>query len=442
MASGALRARPASFAGLAAALFLAISTITLFGSLIAAAATTADGSDLALIGGAFGEIAMIMATFVAVTTLGFTVRQQHRELVLLRTVAATPRQVRRLIRVQVVGVIAVVSPPAWLTGALAARVFLSALVDRGLAPAGTTVPGNPLPLVAATLATTLVGLLAAVFATGRVSRGTPSAALTATSAGADRIGWFRLLLGLVVTGGVGVLCVFLTGREPDQAAQAAMLGALASMIAVVLLGPLLARVVITLLGLPLRWHGGEPGGRLAALNLRGHAHRLSAAVVPIALLVGLSTAFVAITGTIRQHAAGALPDAASDTDVWLRGVEVAMLALFGSVATINTLIALTVARKREYALLRLIGATRRQLVRMLAAESALTALTGVLLGLLVAAPVSVAFALSLGDGPLPYLSPGGYAPILAGAVVLAVVTEMAAGLRTVALDPAATVTAP
>jgi putative ABC transport system permease protein len=411
--------------------------------MIAAAVTAEGDSDLALIGGAFGEIAMIMATFVAVTTLGFAIRRQYRELALLRTVAATPRQVRRFVRFQVVGLVLLVSPPAWATGVIAARIFLSALADRGLAPVGATVPGNPLPLFIATLATALVGLLAAVFATWRISRGTPGAAMAGTSAETDRIGWFRVLLGLIVVGGVGVLCVFLVDQEPDEAAQAALLGALALMVALALLGPLPVRIVVTLLGLPLRlFRGGESGGWLAAANMRGHAHRLSSAVVPIALLVGLSTTFMAITDTIRHHMAGVLPDAASDNDVWLRGVEVAMLALFGTVATLNTLISLTTARKREYALLTLIGATKRQLVRMLAAESVLTALTGVVLGIAIAAPVSVAFALSLTDDPIPYVSMGSYAPILVGAVILAVTAETAAGLRTIALDPATTVTAP
>jgi putative ABC transport system permease protein len=443
MAFGALRTRPASFAGLASALFLAVSAITMFGSMIAAAATSGGGSDLGAIGGAFGEIVMVMATFVAVTTLGFAIRQQYRELALLRTVAATPRQVRRLIRLELAGVLLLISPPAWVAGAIAARVFLTALVDRGLAPVGATVPGNPLPPVIATLATALAGLLATVFATWRISHRTPSAALTETAAETGRIGWFRVLLGLIVIGGVGVLCAFLAGREPDEAAQAALLGALASMIAVALLGPLPARIVVTLLGLPLRLsRGRESGGWLAAATMRGHAHRLSSAVVPIALLIGLSTTFLAVTGTIRHRMAGALPDAVSDNDVWLRGVEVAMLALFGTVATLTTLISLTADRKREYALLTLIGATKRQLVRMLAAESVLTALTGVVLGTAIAAPVSVAFALSLSDHPLPYVSMGSYAPTLVGAVVVAVTTEMAAGLRIVMLDPATTVTAP
>ncbi|UAB99421.1 FtsX-like permease family protein [Dactylosporangium vinaceum] len=438
MAFGALRTRPASFAGLAAALFLAVSAIAMFGSLLAAAAT-GGGSDLGAIGGAFGEIVIIMATFVAVTTLGFAVRQQHRELALLRTVAATPRQVRRLIRCQVAGLTLLVSPPAWALGAIAARLFLRALVDRGLAPAGATVPAGPLPLLLATPATALAGLIAAAFATWRISHGPPSAALVETAAPTGGIGRVRGGLGLLVAGGAGALCRFVAGREPDEAAQGALLSALALMVALALLGPWAARLVVTVLGLPLRLaRGAGAGGWLAAVNLRGHAHRLSSAVVPIALLVGLSTTFVVVTATMRHAAAVVVPEG----DVWLRGVEVAMLALFGTVATLSTLVALTADRRREYALLRLVGATRRQLVRALAAEAVLTALTGAVLGTAVAAPAAVAFALAVGGGPVPYVSVGSDAPILAGAMILAVATQLGAGLRVIALDPATTLAAP
>lgn len=97
LALGQMRRRPAAFAGLAVALLLAIATLTLFGLLFAADSTTpaaarkaADGPGLMVIAGAFGEIAVLVAFFVVVNALGFAVRQQHRELALLRTIAATP----------------------------------------------------------------------------------------------------------------------------------------------------------------------------------------------------------------------------------------------------------------------------------------------------------------------------------------------------------------
>ena len=73
IALGQMRRRPAAFVGLAVALFLAVVTVTLFGSLFAADAVApeadrkgVDGPGLAVIAGAFGEIAVLVAFFVVV----------------------------------------------------------------------------------------------------------------------------------------------------------------------------------------------------------------------------------------------------------------------------------------------------------------------------------------------------------------------------------------
>jgi putative ABC transport system permease protein len=443
---GGLRIRPASFFGLATAMFLAVAVITLFGSLIAAALTSGTESELAVIGGAFGEVAMVMALFVAVTTIGFAVRQQYRDIALLRTIAANPLQVRRLVRLQVVGVVAVVSPPAWLVGWIGAHRFLTELSARDLAPAHISIPVTPWPMPIASAVAVLVGTLSTSLATWRISR-CPPAAMLDTGAEDDRLGWLRVILGSIVLAGAGVLSVFVTHQEPDNAAQGALLGTLVVMVGLGLLGPLLARLVVTLLGRPLilagRRGSADSGGWLAALNLQGHANRLTSAVVPIALLVGLSTTFLAVTGTIQHTHPGGLPQGGtSDNDSWLRGVELIMLAGFGAVATTNTLIALTVARRREYALLTLIGATRRQLIRMLGAEALLIAATGIVLGCFVAVPMSIAFAVALTDSPVPWISMGRYLPILVASALLSVVTTLAAGIRAISHEPTSTLTMP
>ncbi|MFI5801596.1 FtsX-like permease family protein [Streptomyces sp. NPDC051561] len=429
LALGTLRARPASFAGLGAALLLAVTVITLFGSLIATAIGGSGGDRLAMIGGAFGEIAMLMALFVVANTLSFSVRQQARDMALLRTSGATPQQIKRLVRCQVLLVALLVSPPAWLLGSWGARWFLTGLAARDIVPAGASVPFSPWPLVAGTAVTLLVGVGATKIAARRTVRGRPSAAMAQTTE-EGRPGPLRSLAGLLVLGGAVPLVVLATGLPVDKSAQLALLGSLVLMLAAGLLGPALARTAVLLLGLPVRLvgarHRGDGGGALAAENLRGNAHRLSSALVPIALLVGLSLTFAAVTGTLEQVAP---PGAYAESDVWLRGVELAMLAGFGAVATVNTLASLTVARRREYALLALTGATRRQLMRMLLAEATLTALAGVLLGLLVAAPMSMAFAVAATGSALPTVPLQSYLPLVLAAVALTVLTILSTGFR-------------
>ncbi|MFI5982589.1 FtsX-like permease family protein [Streptomyces sp. NPDC051555] len=442
LALGILRSRPSSFAGLAAALLLAVTVITLFGSLIATAIDGGGGSRLGLIGGAFGEIAMLMALFVVANTLALAVRQQARAMALLRTTGATPAQIKRLVRCQVLLVTLFVSPPAWLMGSWGARWFLTELVARDIAPAGAAVSWSAGPPLIGTAATLLVGVGATKIAARRTVRGRPSAALAQTTE-QGRTGWLRTIAGLLVLGGAVPLVVF-TSRQPvDKSVQIALLGTLLLMIAVGLLGPLLARLAMALLGLPFRLsgarHRGEAGGALAADNLRGHAHRLSSAVVPIALLVGLSTTFAAVTATLEQVAP---PGAYARSDIWLRGVELAMLAGFGAVATVNTLASLTVARRREYALLTLTGATRRQLMRMLGTEAALTASAGVLLGIAVAAPMSMAFSVAATGSPVPVVPLQTYGPLVLGSVALTVLTILVTGARATSEPALSAVAAP
>ncbi|AUY53880.1 FtsX-like permease family protein [Streptomyces sp. CB01881] len=444
---GQLRRRPAAFAGLAVALFLAVATVTLFGSLFAAEVTAPAaarkapaGPGLMVIAGAFGEIAVLVAFFVVVNALGFALRQQHRELALLRTVAATPRQVRRLVRGQVVATTLLAAGPGWAAGAFAARGFLAALQERGMAAPAVRVPGTPLPMLVALAAALLVGLAATAVAARRITRIPPAAALTAGSTEHGRTGVVRLLAGAgALTGGALLLRLAATrpADQLDKAGQAAMLASLVLLAAVALLGPLAARGLATVLGAPVRW-AAPRSGWLADANLRGYAHRLSAAVVPVALLTGVSGTMSIMTSTAEQAVARALPGSAatvtsvtSATDVWLRQAELAMLVCFAAVSTVNTLVALTADRRREFALLRLVGATRRQLLRMLTAEAVLTTAVGVLLGAAVAAVASAAFSTAVTGSAAPAVPVAACGWIVAGAAALTVPGILGTGLRAI-----------
>ncbi|WP_381555390.1 FtsX-like permease family protein [Streptomyces eurythermus] len=440
VALGQMRRRPAAFAGLACALFLAIATVTLFGSLFTADVTApasarraATGPGVAVIAGAFGEIAVLVAFFVVVNAAGFALRRQHRELALLRTIAATPRQARRLVRGQVVATALSVALPGWVVGWAAARRFLAELRRLGLAAPGVRVPGSPVPLLVALAATLAVGLAASAVAARRISRIAPAAALTASSTEHGRTGVPRLLAGVGALAGGGLLLRLAATRpaeEMDKAGQAALLAAVVLLVAVAFLGPFAVRVLVAVLGVPVR--ALAPGsGWLAHANLRGYARRLSSAVVPVALLVGLSGTMLIMTDTAGHAARATATGVTSATDVWLRQAEVTLLTCFAAVTTVNTLVAVTAERRREFALLRLVGAHRWQLTRMLAVEAALTAVVGVLLGAAVAGAASAAFSTASTGSPAPSVPVAASWCIVAGAAALTVLTVLATGLLAV-----------
>ncbi|MFJ5710664.1 FtsX-like permease family protein [Streptomyces sp. NPDC093105] len=440
LALAPLRRRPAAFAGLAVALFLAIATLTLFGLLFAAGLTAREedrravaGPGPMVIAGAFGEIAVLVAFFVVVNALGFALRQQHRELALLRTVAATPRQTRRLVRGQVVATTLLVTAPAWAAGAAAARRFLGELQRRGMAAPGLRVPDTLLPPVIALAAALAVGLAGTAVAARRISRIAPAAALAASATEHARTGAPRLLAGVGVLAGGGLLLRLAATRpvaEADKAGQAALLGSLVLLVAVALLGPLAARLLAAASGAPVRLLAPRSGW-LADAHLRGYARRLSSAVVPVALLVGLSGTMSIMTSTAGNAPGTTASGVTSATDVWLRQCELALLVCFAAVSTVNTLVAVTAGRRREFALLRLVGATSSQLLRMLTVEAVLTTVVGVLLGAAVAGAAGAAFSTAVTGSAIPTVPLAACGWIVAGAAALTVPVILVTGVRAV-----------
>ncbi|MCQ0021391.1 ABC transporter permease [Actinomadura madurae] len=82
-------------------------------------------------------------------------------------------------------------------------------------------------------------------------------------------------------------------------------------------------------------------------------------------------------------------------------VIVAAITGFILIGLVTTLAVATAARRREFALLRLVGATRRQVLRMLRLEAAIVLGTGIAAGTLIAAVTLLTFAAAVTGLPLP-----------------------------------------
>ncbi|MFG3497215.1 FtsX-like permease family protein [Streptomyces sp. NPDC047928] len=102
-------------------------------------------------------------------------------------------------------------------------------------------------------------------------------------------------------------------------------------------------------------------------------------------------------------------------------VAVSVIGAFTVIAVLSTLVLIMIGRRQELILLRLVGAGRGQVRRMLRTEAALVVLTGLTVGGLAAAIPLTAFSLSL-TGSLPYIP-----PLEAGAIVVTVVVTTLAG---------------
>ncbi|WP_410784843.1 ABC transporter permease [Kribbella sp. C-35] len=89
------------------------------------------------------------------------------------------------------------------------------------------------------------------------------------------------------------------------------------------------------------------------------------------------------------------------TQAWINYMLVGMLIAYTGVSVVNTLVSTTLRRRREFALQRLTGSTRFQVLRMLTTESTLVTLTGVTLGTAVALACLLPFSAKVSNDALP-----------------------------------------
>ncbi|MFE2040570.1 ABC transporter permease [Streptomyces sp. NPDC059477] len=252
------------------------------------------------LGGSFGGIAAVVAVFTASGTVALSVAQRAREFALLRAVGATPRQIRRAVAAEAL----LVAPLAGLVGCLPgiglAHWWFGQLKDRGAIPEAVDLHVSWIPLVVA-VGTGLLTALTAGWAAGR--RGAkikPGQALTEASVERLRPGVIRTVLGLGALVGGGFLSVVAARSAGEDAANAALGVVMLFMLAVALLGPLVARLCAALFGLPLR--GGGAAAGLAAANSRTNARRLASAITPIVLAMAFAST-LAFLHTSESHVA-------------------------------------------------------------------------------------------------------------------------------------------
>ncbi|MEU8798505.1 FtsX-like permease family protein [Spirillospora sp. NPDC048819] len=102
-----------------------------------------------------------------------------------------------------------------------------------------------------------------------------------------------------------------------------------------------------------------------------------------------------------RDAAAAAQAEQERTGAWVNYMFVAVIVGYTLITLVNTLIIAAAERRREFALQRLIGADRSRLLRMMGVEGLVVAITGVVLGTLVAALTLVPFGIALDGSPLP-----------------------------------------
>ncbi|MDN3354220.1 ABC transporter permease [Actinomadura sp. DC4] len=233
----------------------------------------------------FGGCALLIGILVIAGTVGLSVKQRHRDIALLRALAATPRQVRRMV-VREAAALGVVAGAAGVWPGLAgAHRLREEFVSRGMVPDSFHTRLSWLPPSVAAASALLIAVVAAWIASLRASRIKPTEALAETAVERGGVGLIRTFLGLVALAGGVTLCIVSASVSGDSAAGVSVATVFTMVVAVALLSPLLIRVAAATFGRALRLAGVT--GRLAAANTATSARRLSAVVSSLVLAVAL-----------------------------------------------------------------------------------------------------------------------------------------------------------
>jgi putative ABC transport system permease protein len=249
----------------------------------------------------FGGLALFIAIFVVAGTMGLSVQQREREIALLRAVAATPGQIRRMIAWEATLIALVGSAAGIWPGIILGRALARALVRHGIAPETFSVTADGLQVAAVIGGGVTAALLAVLGAGRRASRVPPTHALAQAAVQPRLLGPGRVIGGLLaLAGAVPLFAVSATTRAPDTAAATSEMTALFLVAAVGFLGPIVARLAAGLLGPPLA-RLSPVGGFLASANLSTATRRFSSASTPLVLTVAMSCTLLFST-TTQDHA--------------------------------------------------------------------------------------------------------------------------------------------
>ncbi|WP_245805276.1 FtsX-like permease family protein [Amycolatopsis australiensis] len=244
---------------------------------------------LLAIAGSFGGFALLVAVFVVASTLALTINQRRREFALLRAVAATPRQIRKLIGVETTLVALAAGVLGGTLGLAVAAGLRDAFAAIGVVPADFRLAIGPLPPLAAVVLGLGAARLAAWVAARRPSAIRPVEALGEAAVERRALGRGRLVTGwaLVVAGFGGALVpLFLRG---DVATAISTMATLVVVIGLAVVGPQVTGLVVRVLA-PVLARVWRISGYLAAANAQAGTRRLAAAVTPLLLSVAFALA--------------------------------------------------------------------------------------------------------------------------------------------------------
>ncbi|WP_067966681.1 ABC transporter permease [Nocardiopsis trehalosi] len=248
----------------------------------------------------FALISVFVAAIVIYNTFAILVAQRQREMALLRCVGALRGQVFRgvLLEAAVIGLMASAAGVlAGIGAGYAAAEFGGEALGSGSADLSLVV--TPTAVAVGLAVGTGMAVLAALLPARRATRVPPLAALrtSAVAAGMEKgTGWIRAAAGAVLLAASAAITAFaVRGSVGEMALAVVSVAAMLAFLGVVVIGPLLVRGAVAVLGTVLRRTG--VAGMLATDNARRSPKRAATAMIALTVGATLISGYSVVSAT-------------------------------------------------------------------------------------------------------------------------------------------------
>ena len=444
-------------AALAGTFGVALLHVTgLLAAAIAADEVTGESDTVALMLGIVATVFIVIAVYVSAivtaNTVSTVVAGRTRLIALLRLIGSSARAQRAQIAKEglLVGLagaaigILVGTGFAWVLEVVAVQADVMPATDYGYLNAWVALPA---------VAVVVTTWLASWVGSRRVLRVRPIQAIgNATEQDREELGRHRARnIAAIVLFAVGVALLavgIVWGLTEPYGVLVGMAGGILSFTGIVLGAHVVMPPVLRLVGRAL---GSSPAARLAAENAVRHPERSSRMTIGLVIGVTLVTTFAVTMESYRalilaaqraQPEVYAGVDQMLDVTVAVFTVLIGFSALIAAIGMVNTLSLSVMQRTRELGLLRALGFERRQLRRMIVAESAALTLAATLTGIVLGFGYGWAGAQSLlggaqGEGVLvlPGIPWAMFGVLLLAAGALTLVASIAPARRAMRVAP-------
>lgn len=434
-----LRRRPGGAIASFLATFLGAAILTSFAAMldVSAAGGVPDTSKETLDTVAFvvGGWGLLLVAFAVSSTLTMSVRQRYDEIALLRSVGATPAQIRRMILGEATLISVAAAILAIPLGVLGSWGLLQLLQSTDQVAESVGYHFGPMALGIGVTNTILAAVLAALITSRRISKMRVADAAAEATTGTPKMSKKRLALGcaFIALGlNLGIVTATVMNGEGTDAMQTAGQASIWFAIGLAILSPALVRLIARFVGRFLETVGG-PSGFLTAQNLRRRTHEMASALMPIILFTSAATAtlYMQSIDNAAISAEGLVKTNEQRNIETLNFVVVGMIVLFAAIMLVNTLVATIQNRRREFGQQRLAGSTPPQVLGMVSVEGAVLASAGVLFGSIASIVTVIPFSIARTDSVLPDQTIGIYLGVVGTAALTTLAASLIAARRTI-----------